>query len=188
MHRQWINQRVADLTDAQGSASDQRRPTTIDLRAADRKYWIEYQATDGPVRVHVGGEGWLIVRGESHDDRAVARALRSWLIGIAHEELGRELSRLARQYGFQFSRAQVRRQRTRWGSCSVSGTISLNMCLLFQSPAVARYLLVHELCHTRHMNHSRTFWSLVESIEPDYRALDRELLRGWRHVPGWMFG
>ena len=61
------------------------------------------------------------------------------------------------------------------------------MCLLFLRPPVVRYLLLHELCHTRHMNHSAKFWALVESCEPDYRALDQELLRGWQHVPGWMF-
>jgi predicted metal-dependent hydrolase len=58
---------------------------------------------------------------------------------------------------------------------------------LFQRPEVVRYLLIHELSHTRHMNHSRQFWALVESFEPDYRALDRELLSGWQHVPSWMF-
>jgi predicted metal-dependent hydrolase len=82
---------------------------------------------------------------------------------------------------------QIRRQRTRWGSCSVKGTISLNVCGIFQEPDVLRYLLIHELSHTRHMNHSRRFWSLVESLEPDYRRLDRELLQGWQRVPGWMF-
>ena len=81
----------------------------------------------------------------------------------------------------------VRRQRTRWGSCSTQGTISLNVCLLFQSPAVVRYLMVHELCHRRHMNHSRRFWALVESFEPDWKPLDVELLQGWRKVPAWVF-
>jgi predicted metal-dependent hydrolase len=81
----------------------------------------------------------------------------------------------------------VRRQRTRWGSCSTQGTISLNACLLFQSPAVVRYLMVHELCHRRHMNHSRRFWALVESLEPGWKPLDAELLQGWRKVPAWVF-
>ena len=81
----------------------------------------------------------------------------------------------------------LRRQRTRWGSCSAAGTISLNVCLMFQRPEVVRYLMVHELCHRRHMNHSDRFWQLVESFEPGWRALDAELLKGWRHVPGWVF-
>jgi predicted metal-dependent hydrolase len=50
-----------------------------------------------------------------------------------------------------------------------------------------RYLLLHELAHTRHMNHSRAFWARVESTCPDWRALDRELRRGWERVPGWVF-
>ena len=57
----------------------------------------------------------------------------------------------------------------------------------FSEPEVVRYLFVHELAHTRHMNHSSHFWNLVEKIEPDYRRLDRALLAGWRTVPGWVF-
>jgi predicted metal-dependent hydrolase len=129
----------------------------------------------------------IIVSGPLHDDRAVTAALREWLADVAREQLGAELARVAAEGGFRYSRAQIRRQRTRWGSCSASGTISMNVCLLFLRPQVVRYLLIHELCHTRHMNHSNRFWSLVESFEPDYRELDRELLHGWQTVPGWMF-
>jgi predicted metal-dependent hydrolase len=51
---------------------------------------------------------------------------------------------------------------------------------------VVRYLFVHELAHIKHMNHSASFWRLVEKIEPDYRRLDRDLLAGWRTVPSWV--
>jgi hypothetical protein len=53
---------------------------------------------------------------------------------------------------------------------------------------VVRYLLIHELAHTRHMNHSRRFWQCVAACCPDYRRLDRALSEGWRSVPGWVFG
>ena len=76
-------------------------------------------------------------------------------------------------------------QRTRWGSCSAQGTISLNASLLFVEPAVTGYLLVHELSHLRHLNHSRSFWRLVERFEPDYRRLDRALSESWTRVPAW---
>jgi predicted metal-dependent hydrolase len=185
-HRQWIHRRVEDLSTA--AAIDDSRPTSIKLPAIGRHYAVEYQHAAGPAaRVRVGGENVIIVSGPLHDDRAAAVALREWLGEVAREQLGSELARVAAEHGFRYSRAQIRRQRTRWGSCSASGTISMNVCLLFLRPQVVRYLLIHELCHTRHMNHSDRFWSLVESFEPDYRELDRELLRGWQTVPGWMF-
>lgn len=184
-HRQWIDRRIEDLS-AGHDLADERRPTSIHLPAISRRYAVAYEL--GPVaQVHAQGADALVVRGPLHDDKASANALRLWLAALAHDELGRTLRDVAAQCGFQFSRMQVRRQRTRWGSCSASGTISLNMCVLFLEPAAMRYLLVHELCHTRHMNHSQRFWALVERHEPDYRQLDRELLRGWQVVPGWMF-
>ena len=84
-------------------------------------------------------------------------------------------------------RVAIRCQRTRWGSCSTRGTVSLNCSLLFLREDVVRYLFVHELAHTRHMNHSPDFWRCVETLEPDYRRLDAELLAGWRTVPEWVF-
>ena len=111
----------------------------------------------------------------------------SWLGGRASEHLPPLLATLSFDIGIDYRQVQLRRQRTRWGSCSTNGAISLNVCLMFQRPEVVRYLLVHELCHRRHMNHSPRFWSLVEAFEPHYRALDAELLAGWRRVPAWVF-
>ncbi len=112
--------------------------------------------------------------------------LRRWLVGHARERLAPRLAALSDETGLAYRRLQVRRQRTRWGSCSSSGTISLNGCLLFLTPEQARYLMVHELCHTRHMNHSAAFWSLVERHQPGARALDREVSGAWRRIPGWV--
>jgi hypothetical protein len=185
-HRQWIQRRVADLSTA--AAVDDSRPVAIKLLAIGRHYAVEYEyAAGSTARVRVAGENVIVVSGPLHDDRAVTTALRDWLGELAQAQLGVELSKVAAECGFRYARAQIRRQRTRWGSCSASGTISLNMSLLFLRPQVVRYLLVHELCHTRHMNHSARFWALVASFEPDYQELDRELLRGWQSVPGWMF-
>ncbi len=94
---------------------------------------------------------------------------------------------LADELNYPVARVSIRCQRTRWGSCSTRGTVSLNCSLVFLRPEVVRYLFVHELAHTKHMNHSANFWRLVERLEPDYRRLDRELLAGWRTVPGWVF-
>jgi predicted metal-dependent hydrolase len=94
---------------------------------------------------------------------------------------------LAAATGVRYAKVAIRRQRSRWGSCSVRGTISLNLCLLFQRPEVVDYLVIHELMHVKHMNHSPRFWAAVEANCADWRALDRELLGGWRTVPRWIF-
>jgi predicted metal-dependent hydrolase len=187
-HRQWIDRRVEDLSTGAGAVAD-IRPTSIQLPAVARQYAVEYEPSGAStVRIETKDANVIVVRGPVHNDKAVAAALRQWLADVAYDELSRCLRSVADAGDFHFSRVQIRCQRTRWGSCSASGTISLNMCVLFLEPAVMRYLLVHELCHTRHMNHSQRFWALVERHEPSYRQLDRELLRGWQSVPGWMFG
>ncbi len=186
-HREWIDQRVADLS-AVAQPVIEERPSDVELRAIGRRVQISYaSAATRSVSVRTLDETRISLRGPIHSSQAVHRALRQWLGETARRELTPLLARVAREGGFRYARVQIRCQRTRWGSCSASGTISLNMCLLFLDPAVVRYLLIHELCHTRHMNHSARFWALVAAHEPDYKRLDRELLKGWQSVPGWMF-
>ncbi len=112
--------------------------------------------------------------------------LLAWLKGRALAEFAPRLDAEAARLGLTYSAMKVRLQRTRWGSCSSRGVISLNIALLFQPEDVVRYLLCHELAHTRHMNHSARFWRLVAEGEPRWRELDRALLQGWRHVPAWI--
>jgi predicted metal-dependent hydrolase len=133
-------------------------------------------------------DGLLSISGESAAARDLRHVLRRWLIQRASDVLCTALVGCAKERGFEFKRVVIRRQRTRWGSCSTRGTISLNCCLMFQRPEVLHYLLIHELAHTRHMNHSRKFWQCVSEHCSDYEQLDRELLSGWRRVPSWVFG
>jgi len=151
-----------------------------------QQWAVEYQVARRAA-VLDRGEGVLQVCAANDTARAVAPALLQWLAGVAAHDLRQRLDETARETGIDYVQMHLRRQRTRWGSCSAKGTISLNMCLMFQRPAVVRYLLVHELCHRRQLNHSPRFWSLVESFEPQWRVLDAELLRGWQNVPAWVF-
>lgn len=185
-HREWIDARVAELK-THPQPQHQPLPGNVFLQALDADWQVRYVARRRP-GVRAVGARELEVYGDPAQAAGARRMLRLWLTIEARAGLEPWLTRLAADGGFDYERLQLRRQRTRWGSCSRAGTISLNVCLLFQPPAVVRYLMLHELCHTRQMNHSARFWRLVASHEPDYRVLDRELTHGWRHVPGWVYG
>jgi predicted metal-dependent hydrolase len=114
-------------------------------------------------------------------------ALRAWLRAEARSFLASMLARLAQAHTFTYSGPDIRMQRTRWGSCSASGRIHLNACLLFLPETHIRHVLLHELCHTRRLDHSPAFWRLLFSLEPDALDLDAALRRAWRHVPAWIF-
>jgi predicted metal-dependent hydrolase len=186
-HRDWAERRARELT-LQAPAAGSRRPEQVRLALLDREWAVEYRH-DGRRRAQWldAGDGRLQLRLGSESEGEAGEALLKWLTALAGHHLSARLQHLGAELGIDYAQLQLRRQRTRWGSCSTRGTISLNVCLMFQRPEVVRYLMVHELCHRRHMNHSARFWRLVESFEPDWRALDAELLRGWRQVPAWVF-
>ncbi len=89
--------------------------------------------------------------------------------------LSRRLEALGQQGGFNFVAIRFSNAGTRWGSCSNSGTISLNIWLMQLPFELIDYVLIHELCHTRHMNHSSLFWGAVEQLLPDYRERRKAL-------------
>ncbi|NJD31526.1 MAG: M48 family metallopeptidase [Gammaproteobacteria bacterium] len=184
-HRDWAERRAREFA-LQAPRSAERRPSVVELAFLGRRWSVEY-AEGGRSGVVETGEDALRVRTTGSTDRQVGLALLRWLGRMAAPHLGDRLDEVAGETGIDYQRLLLRRQRTRWGSCSSAGTISLNVCLMFQRPEVVRYLMVHELCHRRHMNHSERYWRLVESFEPHWRVLDRELLKGWRHVPAWVF-
>lgn len=93
----------------------------------------------------------------------------------ARAYLPRRLQYIADTYDMNFESIRYGNQKGRWGSCSSHGTISLNVGLMNLSHELIDYVLVHELCHTKHMNHSEAFWQLVEQCLPDYRERRKAL-------------
>ncbi len=99
----------------------------------------------------------------------------------ARTTLVTRLNELAREHGFAYNRVFIRNQKTRWGSCSESNNINLNVNLVRLRPGLMDYVILHELVHTRAKNHGRRFWSQLDELVGDAKALDRELKK---HVLG----
>jgi predicted metal-dependent hydrolase len=183
--RAWIAARLEEA-----KLWEPHRPDTLPDSVAIAAYGEEWQIRYPGGRralLRESGPGELELYGDAANPELLRGRLKAWLLELGRRRLGVSLRRLAQERGFSYQRLQVRCQRTRWGSCSRTGTISLNVCLLFQAPPVVNYLMLHELCHTRHMNHSARFWALLERHEPQWRRLDRSLTHGWRNVPAWVF-
>lgn len=177
----WIDRKVAAMQCL--AEPEAAVPKTVEFALTDESFEVEWHGAARRGVRHHGGR--LVVH--APDDAGARVLLQGWLKRAAGERLAPRLMRLADELNYSVSRVAIRCQRTRWGSCSTRGTVSLNCSLVFLRPEVVRYLFVHELAHTKHMNHSANFWRLVEKLEPDYRGLDRELLAGWRTVPAWVF-
>ncbi|MEO5331988.1 MAG: M48 family metallopeptidase [Magnetococcus sp. YQC-5] len=101
--------------------------------------------------------------------------LERWYRGQARIYLTARLQARALEMGVSLTKTTIRGQKSRWGSCSSNGSINLNWQLMFRPSRVVEYVIVHELCHRYHMDHSPQFWAKVRAILPDYVRLRREL-------------
>ena len=102
-------------------------------------------------------------------------ALTQRYIAAAREYFPKRAAHFQQFTGGTYSRITIRDQKTRWGSCSARGTLSFNWRLMLAPPAILDYVVVHELCHLTHMDHSPAFWQAVEAVCPDYRDSRRWL-------------
>ncbi|MDP9083072.1 MAG: M48 family metallopeptidase [Pseudomonadota bacterium] len=177
----WIDRKVAAMRCF--AVPVEAVPRTVDFGYTAESFAVEWRAA--PQTRLQQAAGRILI--QAPDDQGARRLLQGWLKRAADERLSPRLLELAADLRYSVAKVSIRCQRTRWGSCSTRGTVSLNCSLVFLRPDVVRYLFVHELAHTKHMNHSAHFWDLVHKLEPEYRRLDRELLAGWRTVPAWVF-
>lgn len=113
--------------------------------------------------------------------------LKKWLHQKSRTILLPWLERISKEHGFTYNQPTVRFQKTRWGSCSTKKNINLNRALIFLRPELVEYLMIHELCHTVEMNHSKKFWELLEKHCQNYQALDKELKSASKYIERWVF-
>ena len=169
-NRRWLEQQV-ERVHSQGHLPQAWQAGSEILFRGE---WVRIEAGEGATEktfVRFGTETLMATDAATDLRPAIERHLRS----LAHAELPTRVAELAGPHQLPVRRVTVRSQRSRWGSCSRHGTISLNWRLV-QTPAFVRdYIILHELAHLRQMNHSDRFWREVERLCPYYLVAEKWL-------------
>jgi hypothetical protein len=128
------------------------------------------------------GRFFTIVARRRKRRKAPVNAQVEHLRAQAKAELPPRLAELAARHGFLYNKVFIKNNVSNWGSCSSLGNINLNLRLVELPPELQDYVMLHELCHLRYLNHGPEFHSLLESVCPGHRALARQL-RAYRLTP-----
>lgn len=192
-HREWAERK---LTEIQGRADSGHRPPPV--QPLESGSMLPFQGRDVPLIVgqHTGNrlkikklsDGPFEVLLPEISDLPADLQIRSALFVWVKQWMRAEVHRLAQHHGQALGllprEIRIKRMQTRWGSCGPRNDINLNWLLAFTPPSVLEYVVVHELCHIRHRNHSRDYWDLVSRHLPNWsqerrwlKAQGGELLR-----------
>jgi predicted metal-dependent hydrolase len=187
LRRDWLQNALERFERGQAGQPAARglRPDEIRLAALDEIWRIDYvPAAKRKLHAQPADRRLTVLHGLGAAARG--RVLQDWLQKRARAVLPDWLAQVAADTGLGFNRVTVRGQKTRWGSCSAARNINLNRNLLFVPPATVRYLMIHELCHTRQLNHSPAYWAEVARHCPDYRRHEKVLRAVAQELPLWV--
>ena len=181
--KEWITKALSKVTArTRLKEATQGFPCSIDLRALGETWKVVFSSLTRD-RLIVQ-EGALVLASDFNENEALF-TLKRWLRSKACDHLPSLLEDLARELRFSFVHVTIKEQKTLWGSCSSKGNLNLNSRLLFLPPHLVRHVLLHELCHLKELNHSRSFHDLLDQLDPNATQNARELKEAWSYVPGW---
>lgn len=172
-NRSWIDRQRAKLAPVQTLSEFLRSSSAISING--KRIAVEIRI------VEAGAPLWIFdetrTEGLFHIPQQVdfEAALMTLFRKLAATVLADRVEKLSHSHGFDPKQVTVRDQKSRWGSCSCRGTISLNWRLLLVSPAIQDYVILHELAHLTHMNHSPKFYALLSRLDPNREEHEAEL-------------
>lgn len=162
------------------------RPTDIQFRAFEQSWSVHYFQNDKRPRIKVISHEDITLSGDIREFDICRDKLSDWIKKQAKLLLTPYFAKLSQEIELPFSDITVRAQSTLWGSCSQDKSIRLNYKLLFLPESLMRHIMIHELCHTRHMNHSEKFWQLVALHDPQW-VLHKKAMKGAdKFMPAWL--
>lgn len=161
-------------------------PQEIYFACNDENWKINYLFSPIKTRGMITDQREFVLLGDVEDRPLCLQILRHWVLQKAEQLLAPRLYHLSEELNLTFQSVQIRQQKTRWGSCSAQKKINLNYQLIFLAPKLVRYIMIHELCHTRHLNHSKRFWRLVADYDPDWQIHRRGCRLAEKALPSWI--
>lgn len=106
---------------------------------------------------------------------SIEDAFKKWFIKMAKEAIGERLEFYCNKIGLSYNKFKIKEQKTRWGSCSKQKNLNLNWKLIMAPPWVADYVVLHEVCHLKYLNHSKDYWNMVSLYMPEYKKAQQWL-------------
>jgi predicted metal-dependent hydrolase len=186
-HRGWIERTYRRLKPSLTKVNEPEIPSQILFSSLQQTWQLHLHANEQKkITIHVQDDYQLLLTGPVNNNKLVKHILRSWLQHYAYLQLLPWLQKLSQQSQLPFARASVRHAKTLWGSCSAKKNISLNCRLLFLPAELVEYVILHELCHTVQLNHSRHFWELLKKFNPKCLELRQQLRQADQYLPRWL--
>lgn len=171
----WIEKNWLKFQDQRTHLETKTLPEEINFLAVQKTIKITYEQNENLLKLKTLADDQLCFIGDCSNSETISKLLRIWLRKYASKHLLDWLAALSEKSGLNFTGAGVRNTLSLWGSCTPTRRISLSSHLLFLPPAFAEYVILHELCHTVHLNHSKHFWQLLKQFNPNCLELRREL-------------
>ena len=171
---QWVREQLRRAEQRQAQVPDHHFAFGARFPWLGRSLELDRAARAGDARID-GGYIQLYCRTREPDAAQIQTALQKLYQREALALLTAKSRLFAAQLGLQFSSVKVRRTKSKWGHCTLRGELQYNWLVCLAPEPVVDYLVIHEVCHLQHHNHSRAFWDLVGTLCPDYRNLRRWL-------------
>jgi len=133
-------------------------------------------------RVVIENSTITIYLSESQKESQAKELLEKFLIEFARKYITNKANKFSKDFDFKFNKIAIKEQKSRWGSCSSLNNLNFNWRLIFAIPEVIDYVIIHELAHTKQMNHSSAFWSVVEQCMPHYSTYRNWLKQNGRYL------
>ena len=181
-HKSWIIKQLLRLEPRRNAAL----PDNIAFPANQEIWRVDYVACQSKLEMIERPLREIVLAGKMDDKIRCKALLIAWVKQKAKIYLSAQLTILSEYTQLHFNKVSIRDQKTMWGSCTAGKAISLNYKLLFLPPELVSYVIIHELCHIRFLNHSQKFWALVQTFDPDWQTHRRQLRKAESFIPVWI--